>query len=146
MSSRKSRHKLMQVLVKGSAGYGTVPGYNQVESELEELGNCGRIQPLKRQRLLQVIHASRSIDTCLSLILRANGVNPSYGIGGQLMQLKTLHPSIRGYLDHPTATTFRKSISDRRNIYAHRAGEFPRSTKEVDDFVSEVHACLTMVL
>lgn len=146
MSARRSRHKLMQALIKGSAAYNTNPGYSNVEAEIEELGNCIRLQPLKRQRLLQVIHAGRSIDTCLSLILIDNGIVPSHGIGGKLKQLKSLNPSTRGYLDHATATAFGKSIANKRNIYAHRAGAFPTSTSEVDTFVAEVHACLTMLL
>lgn len=144
--SRRSRHKLMQALVRASAAYYTEPRCKEVESELEELGNCTRTQPLKRQRLLQVIHAGRSIDTCLSIILAANGVSAGHGIGGKLNQLKSLHPSTRGYLDHATATAFRISIADKRNRYAHNAGAFPTSTNEVDTFVSEVHACLSMVL
>lgn len=148
MSSRRSRHKLMQALVRGSPAYALNPDFRLVDSELAELGACVRLQPLKRQRLLQVIHASRAMDTCLASVLRNNGIDPraAPGIGKMLDSLKSLHPSTRGYLDHPTATGFKRAIADKRNLYAHRAGAFPNSTSEVDIFVSEIYACMSMVL
>jgi hypothetical protein len=146
MSAQRSRHLLMQALVRGSASYGTSPTLNNVDAELEELGRCARLQPLKRQRLLQVIHASRAIDTCLASILRDNGITPEHGIGKMLKQLTSLHPSIRGYLDHSRVSAFRSSIANKRNHYAHNAASFPNSTQEVDKLVAEVHACMAMIL
>lgn len=145
MSARKSRHLLMQAIIRSSPLYGTEPQLSHVEAELAELGRCARLQPVNRQRLLQVLHASRAIDTCLSTILRANGITPSHGIGGKLRQLKTLPPTTRGYLNHAAAIAFDTAIAYKRNRYAHAAGTFPTSTQEVDTFVSEIHACLTMI-
>lgn len=146
MSARKSRHLLMQALVRSSALYGAHPQPADIDAELEELGRCSRLQPVRRQRLLQVIHASRAIDTCLSTILVANGKTNPTGIGGKLHKLKSLPPTTRGYLNHATASAFEISIARKRNRYAHSAGAFPNSTQEVDSFVAEVHACLAMVV
>jgi hypothetical protein len=136
----------MQALVRGSTNYGSDPSLNSVDSELDELGRCGRIKPVKRQRLLQVIHASRALDTCLSAVLRGNGVQPNHGIGKMLDQLKALPPRAKGYMDHPAVTNFKSAIAYKRNRYAHAAGTFPTSTKEVDDIVSEIHSCLSVII
>jgi hypothetical protein len=146
VSSRKSRHQLMQALLKGAPSYGTDPLLQAVDNELQELGRCVRLQPLTRQRLLQVLHASRAIDTCLRSILVAYGISPAFGIGKMLHQLRSLPPATRGYLSHAAAAAFVASIANPRNRYAHVAGSFPSSTREVDRIVSEVHACMAMIL
>ena len=146
MSARKSRHLLMQALVKGAPSYGGDPLLVAVNRELEELGRCTRLQPLTRQRLLQVLHASRALDTCLSSILRANNITPNHGIGKMLHQLRSMPPATRGYLNYSAASAFVASIANPRNRYAHKAASFPSSTREVDRLVAEVHACMSMVL
>ncbi|MFD1949458.1 hypothetical protein ACFSGX_01590 [Sphingomonas arantia] len=144
--SKKSRHLLMQALVRASVHYGTDPRLNHVESELSELGACDRIKTVPRQRLLKVLHAGRVIDTTLGVILDAAGKPQKYGIGNRLDQLKTLPPATRGYMDHTTVGTYRLSVAKVRNKYAHNAGSFPTSTIETDKFVSEVHACMALIL
>lgn len=144
--SKNARHMLMQALVRGSAHYGTAVRMNHVEDELAELGSVDRTKPVKRQRLLKVIHAARAIDTTLGVILDANGKAPQHGIGNRLNQMKTLPPAIRGYMDHPTVVGYRSSIASVRNNYSHNAGAFPTSTHEVDKFMSEVHACMALIL
>lgn len=136
----------MQALVKGAPSYGTDPLLQAVDNELQELGRCVRLQPLTRQRLLQVLHASRAIDTCLRSILHAHGITPASGIGKMLHQLRSLPPATRGYINHAAATAFVASIAYPRNRYAHAADSFPGSTQEVDRMVSEVHACMAMIL
>ena len=95
--SKSARHKLMQALVRGSTHYGAAVRLNLVEDELDELGRCDRVEPIRRRRLLKVIHAARAIDTTLGVILDANGIPPQHGIGERLDQLKTLAPATRGY-------------------------------------------------
>jgi hypothetical protein len=146
MSARKSRHLLMQALLRSSPLFGLRPDLNLIDKELEELGRCTKLQPLYRQRLLQVIHASRAIDTFLSAVLLTNGHAPRNGIGGKLHQLKMLPPNARGYLNHAAASAFQTSIADKRNRYAHAAGCFPTSQQEADKFVAEVYACLAMII
>lgn len=146
MSARKSRHLLMQALVRGSANFGADPAFSYVDVELGELGRCSTMQPLNRRRLLQVIHASRSLDTCIGAILRLNGKTPEHSLGKMLRQLRTLPPAARGYLDHSTASAFVAAIANKRNRYAHRAGAFPNSNMEVDKIVAEIHACMALVL
>jgi hypothetical protein len=136
----------MQALVRSSPLFGVRPDLGLVDAELEELGRCTKLQPLYRQRLLQIIHAGRAIDTLLSAILDTYGQSPKSGIGGKLHQLKTLPPAARGYLNHATAIAFEIAIAHKRNRYAHKAGSFPNSQLEVDRFVAEVHACLAMIV
>ena len=144
--SKSARHKLMHALVRGSTHYGTTTRLNQVEEELGELGRCDRVEPIRRRRLLKVIHAARAIDTTLGVILDVNGISPQHGIGKRLDQLKTLAPTTRGYLEHTTVVAYRTSIANVRNNYAHNAGAFPTSTAETEGFISEVHACMTLIL
>jgi len=146
MSARKARYQLMQALVRGSASFGVDPDLGQVDFELAELGKCVRLQPLNRQRLLQVIHASRALDTCLGSILRGSGIVPKHGIGKMLRQLMTLSPSVRGHLGNANVAAFISTIANKRNRYMHRAGSFPSSTQEVDKLVAEIHSCMSMVL
>lgn len=145
MSARKSRHMLMQALIRGSVLYGTRPKLRDVDAELAELGRCVRLKPIHRQRLLQIFHASRALDTCLAEFLWSNGVTPQHGIGKMLNQLKAQQPPLKGF-NNATASAFRSSIADKRNRYAHNAGNFPSSTREVDSLVSEVHSCMTQIL
>jgi hypothetical protein len=126
--------------------WGKRPELAQIDSELLELGRCNRLEPISRQRLLQIIHASRSIDTFLSTLLVANGIAPKSGIGGKLHQLKSLNPNTKGYLTHSAATAFETDIARKRNLYAHSAGTFPTSTNEVDRFVAAVHSCLALII
>lgn len=144
--SKGARHKLMLALVRGSTHYGADVRLNHVEEELSELGSVERAKPVKRQRLLKIIHASRAIDTTLGVILDVNGITPLHGIGKRLAQLKTLPPATRGYIDHPTMVTYRASVAGVRNKYAHNAGAFPTATLEVEKFVSEVQACMVLIL
>ncbi|EXS68306.1 hypothetical protein [Sphingobium sp. Ant17] len=144
--SKSARHKLMQALLRGSTHYGTDVRLNHVEDELSELGSVDRAKPVRRQRLLKVIHAARAIDTTLGVILDSNGLVPQHGIGNRLAQLKSLPPATRGYMDHPTMVSYRSSVASVRNKYAHTAGAFPTATHEVDSFVSEVHACMALIL
>lgn len=144
--SKGSRHQLMQALVRGSAHYGADVRLNHVDAELAELGGCDRIKTVHRQRLLKVLHAGRAIDTTLGVILQANGQAPNHGIGARLKQLSSLAPATRGYMDGTTVGAYRNSVAKVRNRYAHNAGAFPTSTLETAKFVSEVHACMTLIL
>ena len=136
----------MRALVKGAPSYSVDLLMQAVDRELEELGGSTRMQPLTRQRLLQVIHASRALDTSLRAILLANNIVPNHGIGKMLHQMRSLPPATRGYLDYAAASGFVTSIANTRNRYAHKAASFPSSTQEVDRLVAEVHACMSMIL
>ncbi|WP_145924236.1 MULTISPECIES: hypothetical protein [unclassified Rhizobium] len=118
----------------------------QVDEELGELGRCNKMQPPNRQRLLQVIHATRALDSCLNAVLTHHALTPKHGIGKMLHQLPSLHPSLRGHLPYSTVVAYVSAIAMPRNRYAHRAGSFPNSTHEVDKIISEVHACLASIL
>lgn len=146
MSARKARHKAMQAIVRGSSLYGTCPELNHVEQEFAELGACNAMQPLKRQRFLQIMHAARALDTTLHVVIKAAGGAPRHGIGKMLHQLPSLPPSSRGHLSSPVATSFVSSICTSRNRYAHKAGAFPTSQQEADSLVAEVHACVALIL
>jgi hypothetical protein len=146
VSGQRSRHILIQAIVRGSPAFGSRVELNHVDDELAELGRCTGLQPLHRQRLLQVFHATRALDTCLAVVLSMNGQMPKHGLGKMLHQLRTLPQGTRGYLSHSAASAFASAIAYKRNHYAHRAGSFPTSTQEVDRIVAEVHACLVTVL
>lgn len=146
MGGKKDRHLTMKALISGSTYYGRAADLNHVDTELTELGRCNRLQPVKRQRLLQILHATRALDTCLHAILSINGKIPQHSIGPMLHQLKALPPHVRGYLDDSTVRAFVASISRKRNLYVHRAASFPSSTQEVERVLSEIDACLTRIL
>ena len=61
-------------------------------------------------------------------------------------QMSSLPSATKGHINHSAALAFKGKIAHNRNRYAHSAGSFPTSTGEVDAFVSEVHACLSMIV
>lgn len=146
MSARKARHKTMQALVRGSRLFGANPDLNHVDNELGDLGRCNSLQPVRRQRFLQIMHATRALDTTLTVVLTSAGLVPRHGIGKMLHQLPSLPRTTQGYLSQSAKTSFVTGICPTRNRYAHKAGAFPTSQREVDIVVSEIHACMAAVL
>jgi hypothetical protein len=146
MSARRSRHLAIQALVRGSSLFTTNPELSQVDAELEELGRCNALQPVKRQRLLQVIHSTRALDTSLLVVLRHHGKDPKYSIGKMLHQLPSLPSGAVGHLTHNAVVGFVGGICGLRNRYAHKAGAFPTSTLEVDGLVARIHSCILAIL
>jgi hypothetical protein len=119
----------------------------QVEHELVELEHCDRVMPEKRKRLLQVLHATRALDTTLGEVLVQNGISsPPMSLGPRLRQLAHIPSGTRGHLSQSAIQGYVAAISTGRNKYAHRANAFPSSTLEVDRIVSEVGACLADIL
>jgi hypothetical protein len=136
----------MQAIVAGSHLFPSSVELANVQSELAELGRCDRLQPLTRQRLLQIIHASRALDTSLTVVMKHNALPPAFGIGKMLWKLSALPAGAQGRISVAARKTFISAISDVRNRYAHHANAFPNSNLEVDRLMSETEACLSVVL
>jgi hypothetical protein len=91
--------------------------------------------------LLSVLHTTRTLDTTLSEILRYKGwqAQPP-GLGKYLTVL-----SNNGVLWPSEKNDYSDKIVKKRNRYMHEAGAMPNQL-EADSLLSEMHACLFLVL
>lgn len=90
---------------------------------------------LRNRHLLQILYSSRALEKALNDFLGRR----YDGLGAYISRLAAdgvLNPRSRDY--------YQEKISDVRNKYLHRAGEYP-SEKVVWEYISEVQSCLARV-
>lgn len=143
MSASGKRHETLRAIVRGSSSFLLAPEFSKVDTELLELTRCSRIQPEKRKRLLQAIHATRALDTSLGALLTLHGVAPEHSLGPRMSQMANLPTHLRGHLPQSLVIGFRKSICDKRNKCVHNADHYPASSQEIDVLVSDIQTCLS---
>jgi hypothetical protein len=134
-----SRVATVKALVVGTSGFAAVQ--REVVIELDELYDARLVRKRDRRRLLQVLHASRAVDTALAAILAADGVSPApRSIGQSLNKLGS-----RGVHGRTLTATDVRTYSARfrvvRNMYAHDAGAFP-SESEAATHIADMETCL----
>lgn len=143
MSASGKRHETLRAIVRGSSQYLLAPEFERVDAELLELTRCARIQPERRKRLLQAIHATRALDTSLGVLLNLHGVAPEQSLGPRMTQMANLPANLRGHLPQSVVLSFRASICNKRNKCVHNADHYPTSAHEVDALVSDIETCLS---
>ena len=117
-----------------------------VHEEFELVFECARVRRLDRRWLLQIIHASRALDTTLAQFTSLNGRRGNGTLGGYLVWLRhDLRPAHRR-LPEPERRIFQNAIVNVRNRYMHQAGALPANVVEVTDLLDEMDACLSRVL
>jgi hypothetical protein len=91
--------------------------------------------------LLQVLHTTRALDTCLSQVVAQRGwtvQTPS--LGAYLSKLKTKAVIVEHQRNH-----WQDNIVRPRNIYMHSANQMPPQHL-ADSLLDEMDACISIVL
>jgi hypothetical protein len=120
--------------------------FNHIDHELQELAAVARVQPERRKNLLQLLHATRALETALKEVIRSHGIQPAPSLAPifrQLTQIAYGHP---GYLTAANARRFNQTVRIARNRFAHEANAFPRSAREAESVLSEIEACFLLVV
>lgn len=120
-----------------------------VGSELDEVLHVRSTPRLARRHLLQVLHATRALDTTLRAFLQHHGMltKDLTGLGKYLHHLEkqTTNPTL-GKLTETERKQFIEEIVRVRNHYLHGAGRFPADDVEVAKLLAAMDACLARVV
>jgi hypothetical protein len=100
-----------------------------------------RVTPERRRHLLQLLHATRDLDTALKEVIRGSGVSPRNSLGPVLHQLTQIPAGAPGHLTHADYNRFMRTVRVARNKFAHEANAFPRSARETEGILSEIEVC-----
>jgi hypothetical protein len=129
------------------AGASCAASLGKVDREILELAGAAKVQIEKRKHLMQILHATRALDSALGEALRSYGIgNVPFSLGDRLWAHNNLpvgHPS---HLASHVVHRFIRMVCRPRNTFMHEADAFPRSYREADALISEIEACFTMVL
>jgi hypothetical protein len=91
--------------------------------------------------LLQVLHTTRALDTCLSQVVAQRGwAVQSPSLGAYLSKLKTKAVIVEHQRNH-----WQDNIVRPRNIYMHSANQMPPQHM-ADSLLDEMDACIPIVL
>jgi len=145
VSGHRRRVSTLQAIVAGSPVAGD-PRALVVHGEFELVFECGRVHRLDRRWLLQIIHASRALDTTLTVFTALNGRRGRSTLGQCLVWLQNQLAPARRRLPPRERRAFQNNIVRVRNRYMHEAGALPQDVAEVTDLLDEMGACLVRVL
>lgn len=145
MSVHRQRIEAIQALIAGSV-VAASSSFSSIKSEYGEVIHSGKIQPLRRRRILQVLHSTRGLDSTLKEFTNRHGVP---------VNRQTLGGYLWGLAHHPLKTIsrlsdlergdFQRSIVRTRNRYMHEAGAYPAGDYQVLGLLSDMQACLSRV-
>ena len=89
MSISRDRAATLKALIAGSAACSATPVARAITEEIDALYNARLVRPRPRRSLLEVLHAARALDSCLSAIKpHYNCSTSSKGMGDYLTALK----------------------------------------------------------
>jgi hypothetical protein len=122
---------------------------SEITREFDEVYDVRRVRKVPRRLLLQVLHSSRALDTCLKEIVVLNGGSPPETLGGSIKHFA----DTAGPLGVPlkvTVPTWRQDnqrlIANERNKFMHEADVYPTTASDIAALLSNMHACLIDVL
>jgi hypothetical protein len=146
MSLSLRRLQTFKALLAGSPACSSAPRLHAIINELDELFAVKKVSDKSRRAILEVLHATRTLDSSLQAINAHYLCNPLARSLGQYLQALTSH-------SHPTLKRLSKSqyghyyytIVRRRNRYMHSADSYP-AKGEVDHLISSMEACLAVVV
>jgi hypothetical protein len=126
---RTYRREVETILVALKASqWATYPDVQAVIAEYEHLGNAWKVLIQKRRVALQILHASRTLDSLLKHMVKherakAGKVGPHLTLGSSLREIQTGHIGGK-YFNSPTEVDIKLLTKD-RNTYLHEADNFP---------------------
>lgn len=146
MKASGKRIETLIILVNASPGFQDVSVKSAVIDELQEIKRLAGMQPLRRRRLLGLLHLSRCLETSLRSVVQANAIalaRDKRNMGGYLNALVNASPSL---LPRVVKEDCVNRVANLRNRIAHVAGEYPANDLLFDGAVQAAHGCLTIVL
>ncbi|RVJ45853.1 hypothetical protein CN176_03450 [Sinorhizobium medicae] len=146
MKNVEKRIRTLQLLVGSSTAIQDATKKAAVLDELDEIRRGIGIQPLRRRRLLNILHLARSLETSLRAVVDANTITlpkDKRNMGGYLNALAQTSPPM---LTHGIKEDCIKRVTNLRNKIAHGAGNYPANDQLLDAAMQSAHSCLAMIL
>jgi hypothetical protein len=121
----------------------------RIAAEFQELQNVSKVTPDPRRRILEILHATRALDSTMDEIFTAIGEpipTKEKALGKYLNKLNShtvVGPNkFATRLDEPSKLRYKTFVADVRNQMMHRAGEYPVSEKALEGFLAVVNEWL----
>jgi hypothetical protein len=138
--------KTLQILINGSRKISDPAKKTVILDEFEEISRSSALQPLRRRRLLNALHAARALEGVVlqvighhAIIVPAN----RRSLGGYLHALAYATPPLLPAL---LRVKCQNEVVKLRNRLAHETGYYPAGEIEVDRALRRVEDCLTTIL
>jgi hypothetical protein len=145
MSSAKKRIDTLNVIVTGSI-IASEHECNLVQGEFNEVYRCSNVMPKQRKHLLQILHATRGLDTALGTFARLHAIPyRTPALGAYIWSFANHSKAGLQHLTEAERKQFQSEIVDKRNHFMHQAGAFPNQDKVVNKILSEMQTCLARV-
>lgn len=142
----RRRIETLKVLVDGSI-VSTHAIHPYVISEFDLVHEARRVPQLPRRYLLQVLHATRALDSYLSAFNNLHGLAPHARALGQYLTALANHThAALSHLSELDRLRFQRTIANIRNRFMHEAGAFPVREAEVENLLAEMDALLSLVV
>ncbi|HEX8360453.1 MAG TPA: hypothetical protein VF613_10110 [Longimicrobium sp.] len=124
--------------------------YNQILGEMNEVNRVRGVTPGQRMRLLQVLHATRALDSTLAAFIAQRPVPVGAKVPhslGQYIHLLENHTDVTiGRLPAGSKGRYQTTIANPRNRFMHEAGAYPAHDRDIRSLLGEMQACITAVL
>jgi hypothetical protein len=146
MKNIEKRVRTLQLIVDSSTAFQDPAAKAAVLDELNEIRRGVSIQPIRRRRLLNILHLARSLETSLRAVVDTNSINLSRrdrNMGGYLIALTGTTPPL---LSHGVKDDCIKRVGNLRNKIAHGAGSYPHNDQLLDAAMQSAHTCIAMIL
>jgi hypothetical protein len=146
MSISKDRVLTLKALIAGSAACTAMPVAKAITEEIDALYNARLVRPRPRRSLLEVLHAARALDSCLSAINAHYSCSGNCkGMGDYLRALRDHTHATLGKLHEHQRSRFHHSVVRKRNRFLHAADTYP-TVHEVNHIVSEAQECFVAAI
>jgi hypothetical protein len=148
VSTHSRRIKALKVLVAGATALATHPARGRIVQELDEVSRARSVSANHRQRVLQILHTTRALDSTLSVFTSFHRCAPKRAALGSYLHELTRHtsPTLGSRLSLTDRARFQADIVDVRNHYMHEAGAYPVDDTEVRTLLSDMQDCLITIL
>jgi len=144
--SDQNRIRTILALIESSS-VGSTANFNSINTEFREVLRVKRVIPNTRKNLLRILHSTRGLDTCLRSFLDEYNIrNGETSLGGFLRNLQNHMNTNISQLPQAVKERFLTSIVNVRNQYMHSAGKIANDESEVNLLISEMEACITIIL
>lgn len=146
MSDASRRLKTLMLLVDSSQRFADPVIRANVRDELAELSRLVRTTPLRRRRLLSVMHLARALESSLAAAIVSHGHPLPGGAPGMKNYLNALVNCAPPVLGQSLKDNCYDRVGRLRNKVAHSAGFYPTGDAQVNSALQSAEACLAIIL